>query len=150
MSVITGGRDVPRQHLSQAGRAATRGIKRRLNTSSSCACACVHAVNPSSPRSPLSLASNPPHLLRSCHLFLSFPTTPPPPTLSSLCRLSSVAAGADQSRAEAEGDGGWGGARKSGMEGGVALFSRGEREDKAALTHLQTPTEICSTQETRD
>lgn len=35
------------------------------------------------------------------------------------------------------------------MEGGVALFSRGEREDRAALTHLQTPTEIGSTKETR-
>lgn len=44
---------------------------------------------------------------------------------------------------EAEGDGGGGG--QDG--GGVFLFSRGEREDRVALTHIQTPTEIRSYKE---
>lgn len=62
---------------------------------------------------------NPPHLLRSCHLFLS--SLPPYPlTLPSLCHLSSVAAGADQSQVEAKGDGGRG---RAGWRGSISVFS---------------------------
>lgn len=89
--------------------------------------------------SSLSLLLSPPR----CRLFL--PSLPPPVSLPSV-----IAPAWLQGRIKAERRRREMGARKSGMEGGVALFSRGEREDRAALTHLQTPTEICSTRETHE
>lgn len=78
-----------------------------------------------------------------CRLFL--PSLPPSVSLPSVISPAWL-----QGRIKAERRRREMGARKSGMEGGVALFSRGEREDRAALTHLQTPTEICSTRETHE
>lgn len=124
---------------------------------------CFHAGKPA-PASPmvrgssseehppphLSLASNPPHLLKTCHLFLSsFPTMPslslslPPSVISPAWLQGRIKAERRRREMGGEEERGGGGIRKSGTRGGVgeveALFSRGEREDRAALTHLQTP-----------